>query len=218
LAFVVASTVVASTVVASTVAAFTARAWRWASVLLRSVPLRSVPPLRVLTMAPAIMALPPRSLVDTATIIMRPTTAAYPRHSCCNTGGHRWSGSNSRRSAEQSERMGSLRNHCPKAEHCSCVRSGSYLVTVSVKAPVYYVERTAKSLGSTSVVARDDVRFWGKTGSRGPNVKPTRMTPERTLGPPDQQVTINLCRNCIARRAGWNMFPDGPGDVVMHTV
>ena len=46
----------------------------------------------------------------------------------------------------------------------------------------------------------------------------TQMTPERTLGPPDQQVTINLCRNCIARRAGWNMFPEGPGDVVMHTV
>src|SRR5205823_5557636 len=79
-------------VVASTVVAFTARAWRWASVLLRSAPLRSVPPLRVLTTGPgtpAIMALPPRSPVDTATIIMRPTTAAYPRHSCCNTGGHR---------------------------------------------------------------------------------------------------------------------------------
>ena len=44
------------------------------------------------------------------------------------------------------------------------------------------------------------------------------LDPERTLGPPDQQVTINLCRNCIARRAGWNMFPEGPGDVVMHTI
>jgi len=45
-----------------------------------------------------------------------------------------------------------------------------------VKAPVYYVERLPSPLGSTSVVGRDDVRFWGKTGCRGPNVKPTRMT------------------------------------------
>ena len=44
------------------------------------------------------------------------------------------------------------------------------------------------------------------------------MTQSELLGPPDQQVTINLCRNCIARRAGWNMFPDGLGDVVMYTI
>jgi hypothetical protein len=38
------------------------------------------------------------------------------------------------------------------------------------------------------------------------------------VGVEADQVTINLCRNCIARGAGWNIFPGGPGDVVMHTI
>jgi hypothetical protein len=48
------------------------------------------------------MALPPRSPVDTATIIISPTTAAYPRHSRCNAGGHR-SGSKAARLSNPSE-------------------------------------------------------------------------------------------------------------------
>ena len=106
-AFALLAFVVASTVVASIVVAFTARAWRWASVLLRSAPLLSVLPPRVLTtgqvtMPPAIMALLPRSAVDTATITIRPTTAAYPRHSRCNMGDVGRAEANSLRSAEQS--------------------------------------------------------------------------------------------------------------------
>ena len=77
---VVASTEVAPTVAASMVVAITARAWRWA--LLRSAPLRSVLPPRGLTTVKVTMA-QPRSPVDTATIIISPTTAVYPRHSRC---------------------------------------------------------------------------------------------------------------------------------------
>lgn len=55
------------------------------------------------------------------------------------------------------------------------------------------------------------------------------MRPSADLGPPavssifglnqgDQQVTIDLCRNCIARGAGWSIFPGRPGDIVMHTI
>ena len=81
----VVSIVVVLTVVATTVVY--ARAWRLASVPLRLVLPPSALLLRELT-GQAITA-PRRSVVHTATIIMRPTTAAYPRHSCCNTGGHR---------------------------------------------------------------------------------------------------------------------------------
>jgi len=65
------------TVVATTVVF--AREWRSASVLPPSVLLRSVLPPRVLITPPAIAALLPPSVVHTATIIMPPTTAAYPR-------------------------------------------------------------------------------------------------------------------------------------------
>ena len=71
----------AFTVVATTVVF--ARGWRSASVLPLSVLLRSVLPPRVLITPPAITVLPPRSVVRTATTIMPPTTAAYPRHSSC---------------------------------------------------------------------------------------------------------------------------------------
>ena len=47
--------------------------------------LRSVLPPRVLITPPAITALLPPSVVHTATIIMPPTTAAYPRHRHCHT-------------------------------------------------------------------------------------------------------------------------------------
>jgi hypothetical protein len=75
---VVVSIVAALTVVAITVVY--ARAWRWASVLLRLVLPPSVLLLQVLiTAGQAITALPRLSVVHTATIIMPPTTAAYPR-------------------------------------------------------------------------------------------------------------------------------------------
>jgi hypothetical protein len=83
------SRAVASIVVVCIVAAFTevaitvvyARAWQWALVLLRLVLPRSVLLLRALiTAGQAITAQPRRSDVHTATIIMPPTTAAYPRH------------------------------------------------------------------------------------------------------------------------------------------
>jgi hypothetical protein len=91
---VVALTVAAFTVVAFIVAASTvvyAPEWRWASVLLLSVLLQSVlPPQARITgqviMRQAITALPPRSVVHTATITMPPTAAAYLRHNGCDYG------------------------------------------------------------------------------------------------------------------------------------
>ena len=80
----VASTAAAFTVVAFTVVATTvvyALEWRSASVLPLSVLLQLALLLRVLITPPVITALPPRSVVHTATIIMLPTTVAYPRHS-----------------------------------------------------------------------------------------------------------------------------------------
>jgi len=70
---------VAFTVVATTAAC--AQEWRSASVLPLSVLLQLALLLRVLITPPVITALPPRSVVHTATIIMLPTTVAYPRHS-----------------------------------------------------------------------------------------------------------------------------------------
>ena len=70
------STAAAFTVVATTVVY--ARAWRLASVPLRLVLPPSALLLRELT-GQAITALR-RSVVHTATIIMPPTTDAYPRH------------------------------------------------------------------------------------------------------------------------------------------
>ena len=67
------------TVVATTVVF--AREWRSASVLPPSVLLLQV----LITAGQAITALPRLSVVHTATIIMPPTTAAYPRHSNCHT-------------------------------------------------------------------------------------------------------------------------------------
>ena len=59
-----------------------AREWRSASVL----------PLLVLQLsALQPWVLLPLSVVHTATIIMLPTTAAYPRHKRCHTGAH-WKG------------------------------------------------------------------------------------------------------------------------------
>ena len=88
------------TVAVFTAAAFIvvyAREWRWVSVLPRSV----LPQLELLPRAritrQVITALPPRSAVHMATIIMPPTTAAYPRHNRCNRGGHRKRGRNGRR-------------------------------------------------------------------------------------------------------------------------
>ena len=75
------SIAVAFTVVATTVVF--ARGWRSASVLPPSVLLRSVLPPRVLITPPAITVLLRRSVVRTATIIMLPAIAAYPRHSSC---------------------------------------------------------------------------------------------------------------------------------------
>jgi hypothetical protein len=69
---------VAFTVVATTAAC--AQEWRSASVLRQSVLLQSALPPQVLITPLAITALLPRSVVHTATIIMPPTTAAYPRH------------------------------------------------------------------------------------------------------------------------------------------
>ncbi len=66
LVVIMASIAVALTVVAITVVY--AQAWPWALVLLLSVLLRSVLRPRVLITPPAITALPPRSLVRTATI------------------------------------------------------------------------------------------------------------------------------------------------------
>ena len=79
----VASIVVVCIVAASTAVAITvvyARAWQWALALLRLVLPPSVLLLQVLiTVGQAIMALPRRSDVHTATTIMPRTTAAYPR-------------------------------------------------------------------------------------------------------------------------------------------
>ena len=75
------STAAAFTVVATTVVY--AQEWQSASVLPLSELRQSALPQRV-----PITALPPRSVVHTATIIMPPTTAAYPRHNDCHTDGH----------------------------------------------------------------------------------------------------------------------------------
>ncbi len=77
------SIAVAFTVVATTVVY--AREWRSASVLPLSVLLQSALPPQVLITPLAITARLPRSVVHTATIIMPPTIAAYPRHRHCHT-------------------------------------------------------------------------------------------------------------------------------------
>ena len=75
---VVVSIVAAFTVVAITVVY--ARAWRWALVLLRlELPPSVRLPRALITAGQAITALR-RSVVRTATIIMPPTIAVYPRH------------------------------------------------------------------------------------------------------------------------------------------
>jgi hypothetical protein len=94
-------TVAAFTVVASTVVYD--REWQWASVLLRSVLPRWVPPPRVLITGQVTTALPPRSVVHTATIITPPTTAAYRRRNGFNAADIERAEANAAALFEQSE-------------------------------------------------------------------------------------------------------------------